>query len=181
VDNDLLLQDGFSGGIQHKSWRSPPAHAASGSGDADIKGDADMLRIGDNDACRILVKRDKPRFCLWLFSAMLLPGLRRWEHGPWTKRGLSRLTKMRQSVIVANPEHVSVTLDNPHLLILTPHAPGVTSMIVLDAAGKTILEQEIIVTNVQKSYVASMRMCSGNDASAAAQSYDYCPDWLAMR
>ena len=86
------------------------------------------------------------------------------------------LDKSAASVIVANPEHISVTLDNPRLLILTPHAAGATSLIVLDAAGKTILEQEVIVTNVQKKYVRIKRMCTGNDASCAAQSYDYCPD-----
>jgi len=90
----------------------------------------------------------------------------------------TRLVRLHQdaaSVIVANPEHVSVSLDNPRLLMLTPHQAGATSMIVLDAAGKTILERDIIITNVQQNYVRIRRMCTGNDG-CAAKSYAYCPD-----
>jgi hypothetical protein len=92
------------------------------------------------------------------------------------KTRLVHLEQDAASVIVANPTHVSVSLENPRLLFLTPHEAGATSMIVLDAAGKTILEQELVVTNVQQKYVRVRRMCGGGDASCAAQSYTYCPD-----
>lgn len=89
---------------------------------------------------------------------------------------LVRLEQDAASVIVANPGHISVSLDNPRLLILTPHEAGATSMIVLDGAGKTILEQDIIVTNVQPQYVRVRRICSGSDGSCVDKSYAYCPD-----
>jgi hypothetical protein len=89
---------------------------------------------------------------------------------------LVHLDQDAASVIVANPGHVSVSLDNPRLLIVTPHDAGATSMIVLDGEGKTILEQDIIVTNVQQKYVRIKRMCAGGDASCVEKSYTYCPD-----
>ena len=49
-------------------------------------------------------------------------------------------------------------------------------MIVLDARGGTILQSDVVVTNVTKNYVRVRRSCTGNDASCAAKSYQYCPD-----
>jgi hypothetical protein len=89
---------------------------------------------------------------------------------------LVHLDQDAASVIVANPGHVTVSLDNPRLLIVTPHEAGATSMIVLDADGKTILEQDIIVSNMQPKYVRIKRMCAGGDSSCVEKSYTYCPD-----
>ena len=80
------------------------------------------------------------------------------------------------NVIINNPEHTSVALESPRLLIIKPHQPGTTSMIVLDSEGRTILQQDIIVTNVQRKYVRIRRMCNASDSSCTATSYDYCPD-----
>ena len=80
------------------------------------------------------------------------------------------------NVIINTPDHVSVTLENPRLLILTPHLPGTTSMIVLDNAGKTILQQDLIVTNLKSKYVRIKRICASSDSSCNAASYAYCPD-----
>jgi len=92
------------------------------------------------------------------------------------KNKLVRLDQDAASVIVNNPEHAEVMLDSPRLLIVMPRAPGVTSFIVLDADGKTILRKEIIVSNVQPQYVRIRRMCNGSDGSCAATSYFYCPN-----
>jgi len=92
------------------------------------------------------------------------------------KDKLVRLDKDAASVIVNNPEHASVMLDSPRLLIVMPRQPGATSFSVLDSAGNTILHKEIIVTNVQPQYVRIRRMCAGSDASCAPTSYFYCPN-----
>jgi hypothetical protein len=92
------------------------------------------------------------------------------------KTQLLRLDQDAASVIVANPEHLSVDLDNPRLLMLTPHAAGATSIIVLDAEGRAILDQDVVITNLKNKYVRVKRLCSGNDSSCAATSYAYCPD-----
>lgn len=80
------------------------------------------------------------------------------------------------NVILNNPEHASVDIDNPRLLLVTPHEPGATSMIVLDKDGEEILQQDIIVTNVQQKYVRIRRMCGAGGDSCAPTSYAYCPD-----
>ena len=80
------------------------------------------------------------------------------------------------SVIVNNPDHATVILDNPRMLIIVPHQPGATSMTVLNDAGNTILQQDIIVTNVQPKYVRIRRICGGSDTSCVAATYSYCPD-----
>ena len=92
------------------------------------------------------------------------------------KNKLIRLDKDAASVIVNTPEHASVMLDSPRLLIVMPRQPGATSFSVLDAKGSVLLHKEIIVSNVQRNYVRIRRMCTGNDAGCAPTSYFYCPN-----
>jgi len=87
-----------------------------------------------------------------------------------------RLQQDAANVIVNAPAHASVSLDSSRLLIITPHEPGATSMIVLDKDGKKILQRDIIVSNVQKKYVRIRRMCGAGSSSCAPTSYSYCPD-----
>lgn len=88
---------------------------------------------------------------------------------------LIQLDQDASSVIVNNPAHASVMLDTPRLLIVVPHKPGATSFTVLDKNGKTILQKDLIVSNVEKKYVRVRRMC-GNDPTCRPDSYYYCPD-----
>jgi hypothetical protein len=89
---------------------------------------------------------------------------------------LLRLDRDAANVVVNNPAHASVAIDSPRLLIVTPHAPGATSMIVLDAAGRTILQRAIIVTNARdRGYVRVRRSCGGTDSACARETYSYCP------
>lgn len=89
-----------------------------------------------------------------------------------------RLRENAASVIVANPAHASVTLDSPRLLILMPRQPGTTSFTVLNAAGKVLLERNIIVSGAQPQYVRVRRVCGSDSGSSGCQSsnYYYCPD-----
>ncbi|MDP2206029.1 MAG: pilus assembly protein N-terminal domain-containing protein [Alphaproteobacteria bacterium] len=86
-----------------------------------------------------------------------------------------RLRESAASVIVANPAHATVTLDSPRLLILMPREPGTTSFTVLNAAGKVLLERNIIVSAVQPQYVRVRRVC-GNANDCQPSNYYYCPD-----
>ncbi|MDE2336397.1 MAG: pilus assembly protein N-terminal domain-containing protein [Alphaproteobacteria bacterium] len=91
------------------------------------------------------------------------------------QNSILRLQHDAVSVIVNNPGNVGVALDNPRLLILTPHAAGATSMIVLGRGGQVIFRRDIIVSNLQKKYLRVRRVCDGNGACADV-SYSYCPD-----
>ncbi len=92
------------------------------------------------------------------------------------KDQIIRLQKDAVSVIVNNPDHASVMLDSPRVLIVMPRLPGATSFKVLDARGDIILEKDIIVTNAQRQYVRVRRICAGNDSSCVPAAYYYCPD-----
>ena len=92
------------------------------------------------------------------------------------KNALLKLDQDAVSVIVNNPEHASVMLDTPRLLIVIPHQPGATSFTVLDANGNSIMQKDVIVTNVQEKYVRIRRMCASGDSSCADNAYFYCPD-----
>ena len=92
------------------------------------------------------------------------------------KTKVLRLDQDAASVIVANPVHASILLDTPRLLVIMPRQPGSTSFTVLDKAGRTILDQEIIVSAVQPEYVRVRRMCNADDASCQPNAYFYCPD-----
>lgn len=86
-----------------------------------------------------------------------------------------RLRENAASVIVANPAHAAVTLDSPRVLILMPREPGTTSFTVLNAAGRVLLERNIIVSAAQPQYVRVRRIC-GNARDCAPSNYYYCPD-----
>jgi len=80
------------------------------------------------------------------------------------------------NVILNNHDHAGVTIDNPRLLIITPHSAGATSMIVMGRNEKIILQKDIIVSNVQQDYVRVRRVCNSSDASCQSASYSYCPN-----
>lgn len=89
---------------------------------------------------------------------------------------LLRLDRDAATVIVNNPENVSIMLDSPRLLILMPRQPGATSFTVLSSGGDVIMQRDVIVSNVQSNYVRIRKMCSGADTSCLPASYYYCPD-----
>lgn len=87
-----------------------------------------------------------------------------------------RLDRDAASVIVTNPAHAAVMLDSPRLLIVMPRQPGATSFTVLNAAGESILERDVIVTAAQQKYIRVRKMCGPQDATCVPDSYYYCPD-----
>lgn len=81
------------------------------------------------------------------------------------------------SIIVTNPTHASVYLDNPRLAVIVPRAPGATGFVVLDASGKTILDRPIMVGEGDAAFVRVTRICAPNaGASCVPASMYYCPD-----
>ncbi|MBI1216362.1 MAG: hypothetical protein GC185_11180 [Alphaproteobacteria bacterium] len=88
---------------------------------------------------------------------------------------LLRLDQDAASVIVTNPDHASIALDTPRLLVIMPRLPGSTAFTVLDRRGQVVMEKNIIVTAVQKKYVRIRRMCTGS-TSCSSDTYYYCPD-----
>ena len=80
------------------------------------------------------------------------------------------------SVVVANPAHATVYLDNPRTLIVMPRASGATSFTVLDRSGKVIIDQPIVVNDSDNNkYVRVTRICGSTQNCQPSSTY-FCPD-----
>ncbi|MGZ9097368.1 MAG: pilus assembly protein N-terminal domain-containing protein [Micavibrio sp.] len=91
------------------------------------------------------------------------------------KSELVRLETDASSIIVGNPDHLGVLMDNRRLLILVPRAPGATYMTVLDSAGNVIMQRHIIVASPKSDYIRIRRSCAGQGSDCQATSVYYCP------
>ncbi|GEM_PF-2107480 len=90
---------------------------------------------------------------------------------------LIRLDRDASSVIVGNPAHATAMMDNPRLIILSPVAPGMTSLVVLDESGDPIIERKILVNPPRAGYVRINRVCEASQAEGCVPaSVYYCPD-----
>ncbi len=87
-----------------------------------------------------------------------------------------KLDEDAASVVVANPSHATVFLDNARTLIVIPRAAGATNFKVLNRKGEVILSQPIMVNDTDnKDYVRVTRIC-GSASNCQASSTYYCPD-----
>ncbi|HEY8189703.1 MAG TPA: pilus assembly protein N-terminal domain-containing protein [Micavibrio sp.] len=93
------------------------------------------------------------------------------------KSELIRLDQDAESVIVGNPTHLGVLMDNRRLLILVPRQPGATYLTVLDAKGDIIMQRHVLVAVPGTDYVRIRRSCSAEALSKGCQqtSVYYCP------
>ena len=93
------------------------------------------------------------------------------------KSELIRLDQDASSVIVGNPDHLGVLMDNRRLLILIPRQPGATYLTVLDSKGQVIMQRHVLVAVPGADYVRIRRSCSGQAAAQGCQptSVYYCP------
>lgn len=69
------------------------------------------------------------------------------------------LSEDAASVIVGNPAHASVVLDNPRLMIITAGIPGMTRLTVLGRNGKVIMSENIIVNGATSGMVRVRNAC----------------------
>lgn len=91
------------------------------------------------------------------------------------KSELIRLEESASSVIIGNPAHASVLMDNPKLLVVVPRQPGATHFSVLNDEGKVIVQRNVIVASPQSNYVRVRRSCGAEtDECQEFQSY-FCP------
>ena len=94
------------------------------------------------------------------------------------KSELVRLNKNAVSVIVGNPDHLSVLLDTPRVVVLIPRAPGATHFTILDREGEVVMQRHVIVASPKQQYVRVRRSCinAGEDSACNATSVYFCPD-----
>jgi hypothetical protein len=94
------------------------------------------------------------------------------------KSELIKLDRDAVSVIVGNPQHLSVLLDTPNVLVLVPRAPGATYFTALDRQGEPIMARHVVVAAPEKQYIRVRRSCinAEADSGCTAQSVYFCPD-----
>ncbi len=94
------------------------------------------------------------------------------------KSELVRLDREAASVIIGNPNHVTVLLDSPRLAVVIPRNPGATYFTVLDKDGNVIMQRHVIVAAPQKNYVRVRRSCTNaaQGTNCRPTSVYFCPD-----
>jgi len=93
------------------------------------------------------------------------------------KSELIRLDRPAGSIIVGNPNHLSVLADTSKTLVLVARAPGATHFTVLDQKGAVLMQRHVIVASPKKNYLRIRRSCAGEDEEACQRtSVFYCPD-----
>jgi len=93
------------------------------------------------------------------------------------KSELVRLEGHAASIIIGNPNHLSILADSSQTLVLVPRAPGATHFSVLDKNGEVIMQRHVIVGSPKEKYMRVRRSCAGSDDdSCQSTSVFYCPD-----
>ena len=93
------------------------------------------------------------------------------------KSELIRLDTAASSIIIGNPNHLSILADTSKTLVLVPRAVGATHFTVLDFDGNILMKRHVIVGSPKENYLRIRRSCvgsTGNDCQST--SVFYCPD-----
>ena len=92
------------------------------------------------------------------------------------KSEMVRLDQEAASVIVGNPNHVSVLLDTPETLVVVPRAAGASHFTVIGKDGSVLMQRHVIVGAAKDQYVRIRRSCSDGDRGCQPTSVYFCPD-----
>lgn len=92
------------------------------------------------------------------------------------KSEMIKLDKEAASVIVGNPNHISVLLDTPDTLIVVPRANGASHFSVIGKDGTTVMQRHVIVGAAKDQYVRIRRSCNGASQGCEPTSVYFCPD-----
>lgn len=93
------------------------------------------------------------------------------------KSELVRLERPAASIIIGNPNHLSILADSSQTLVLVARAPGATHFTVLDKDGEVIMQRHVIVASPKEKYLRVRRSCAGSEGdNCQPTSVFYCPD-----
>lgn len=92
------------------------------------------------------------------------------------KSQLVKLDRNAASVIVGNPNHISVMLDTPDTLVVVPRAPGASHFSVMGEDGSLIMQRHVVVGAAKERYVRIRRSCDTGDRNCQPTSTYFCPD-----
>jgi hypothetical protein len=93
------------------------------------------------------------------------------------KSELVHLEGAAASIIIGNPQHLSIIAESPSLLVLSSRAPGATYFTVLDSKGGVLMQRHVIVSSPKEKYMRVRKSCSGSkDKNCQPTNVYYCPD-----
>lgn len=98
------------------------------------------------------------------------------------KSEIIKLDADAASVIVGNPDHISVLAESERLLVVVPKAVGATYFTVLDSDGAVLMQRHVIVGSPKDNYVRVKKTCQSTGDANKAQggckptNVYYCPD-----
>lgn len=92
------------------------------------------------------------------------------------KSDILKLDQDAATIIVGNPNHLSILADNARTLILVGRAPGATHFTALDAKGNIIMQRHVIVASPKEKYVRIRRSCNADVKGCKETQVYYCPD-----
>ena len=87
-----------------------------------------------------------------------------------------RLSEDAASVIVGNPAHASVVLDNPQTLLINAGVPGMTSVVVLGKNGRVIMNKPIISNAPVGDLIRVQNACINGGEGCVANKIFYCAE-----
>ncbi len=91
----------------------------------------------------------------------------------------SELVKLEQeaaSVVVGNPNHISVLLDTPDTLVVIPRTAGASHFTVIGKDGNILMQRHVIVGAQKEKYVRIRRSCNAASGNCRQMSTYFCPD-----
>ncbi len=93
------------------------------------------------------------------------------------KSELVNLDAEAASVIVGNPNHISVLLDTPEVLVVVPRKEGASHFTVMGKDGSILMQRHVIVASPKENYVRIRRSCSNSSGKSCKETSVYfCPD-----
>jgi len=92
------------------------------------------------------------------------------------KSELIRLNAKAGSVIIGNPDHVSILAENAKTLVLVPGVPGATHITILDQQANILMRRHVIIAQPKERYVRIRKPCRGEDETCEPTRVYFCPD-----
>ncbi len=93
------------------------------------------------------------------------------------KSELIRLKDDATTILVGNPNHISILAENSKTLVVISHAAGASHFTVLNKNGEVIMQRHVITAAPKQNYVRIRRSCTNSKSKDCQEtSVFYCPD-----
>ena len=87
-----------------------------------------------------------------------------------------QLTEDAASVIVGNPVHASVVLDNPRMMMINAGMPGMTNVLVLGKSGQVIFNRMVVSNAPTEPFIRIQNACINGGVGCSSTALYYCAE-----